>query len=95
MRDKRLIVVHRGGPLTKDQHRKLIEWARRCSGHVLPLLGNNVNKRLIAALDIAQEWIEGKATVGDARKAIKYTGRSVLAERQWQIEQLSPEIKAF
>jgi hypothetical protein len=50
---------------------------------------------LIAALDIAQEWIEGKATVGDARKAIKYTGRSVLAERQWQIEQLSPEIKAF
>jgi hypothetical protein len=139
MRDKRFVTVHRGGLLTKEQHRILIKWARRCSKHVLPLLGNNIDNSLIAALDIAEEWIEDKATVGDARKAsvdahavarqspdpvakaiarsvghavatahmadhsieaalyaqkaVKYLGKSVEAERQWQIEQLSPEIK--
>jgi len=69
MRDKRFVTVHRGGLLTKEQHRILIKWARRCSKHVLPLLGNNIDNSLIAALDIAEEWIEDKATVGDARKA--------------------------
>jgi len=69
MRDKRYIAVHRGGLLTKEQHRILIEWALKCSEHVIPLLGNNIDKRLIVALEIAQEWKENRASVGDARKA--------------------------
>jgi glycerol kinase len=139
MRDKSFIAVHHGGLLSKEKHRILIKWARECSKHVLPLLDNNINKRLIVALDIAEEWTEDKATVGNARKAsvdahavarqssnlvlraiarsighavatahmadhaigaalyarraIKYKGKSELVERQWQIEQLSPEIK--
>jgi hypothetical protein len=139
MRNKSFIAVHCGGLLTKEQHRILIKWARKCSEHVLPILGNNIDKRLISALDIAQEWTEDRATVSDARKvsvdahavarqsldpvakaiarsighavatahmadhsigaalyaqkAVKYLGKSVEAERKWQIEQLSPEIK--
>jgi hypothetical protein len=139
MRDKRFVRIHRGGLLTNGQHHKLIDWARKCSKHVLSLFNNNIDKRLIVALDIAQEWTEDKVTVAEAKKAsvdahavarqstdpvvraiarsighavatahmadhsvgaalyarraIKYAGKSVLAERQWQIEQLSPEIK--
>ena len=38
MRDKRFIALHRGGLLTKDNHHKLIRWARECSEHVLSLI---------------------------------------------------------
>jgi len=69
MRDKRVIVVHRGGLLTREQHQKIIKWARKCSEHILPFMGDNIDNRLIAALDIARKWEEGRATVGDARKA--------------------------
>jgi hypothetical protein len=139
MRDKRFIAFHRGGLLTQEQHRKLIKWARECSEHILPLSGKNVTDRLTDALFVAKEWEEGKATVGDARKAsviahavarefsdpvmialarsighavatahmadhsvgaalyarkaVKYSGKPVDAEHQWQIEQLPLEIK--
>jgi len=138
MRDKRFVAVHRGGPLTKDQHHQLIRWARKCSEHVLPLIGENIDQRLIHALSVAKEWEKEKATVGEARKAsvgahavaressnpiiiaiarsighavatahmadhslgaalyalkaVKNAGKSVEAERKWQIEQLSSEV---
>ncbi len=69
MRDKRFVAVHRGGPLTEDHHHQLIRWARKCSEHVLPLIDENIDKRLINALYVAKEWEEEKATVGEARKA--------------------------
>jgi hypothetical protein len=69
MRDKRFVAVHRGGPLTKEHHFHLIRWARNCSEHVLKLIPPDIDARLIHALQIAQEWEKGKATVGDARKA--------------------------
>ena len=69
MRDNRFVAVHRGGPLTKDQHHQLIRWARECSEHVLPLIGENIDKRLIYALYVAEKWEKEKATVGEARKA--------------------------
>ncbi len=69
MRDKRIVAVHRGGLLTKEQHLKIIEWARKCSEHVITLLGNNIDNRLITVLEIAQEWKENRASTGDARKA--------------------------
>ena len=69
MRDCRFVAEHRGGPLSKENHRMLIEWAVLCSAHVLPLLNEDIDIRLIEALRIAGEWANGNATVGQARKA--------------------------
>ena len=69
MRDNRFVAVHRGGPLTRDHHHQLIRWARECSEHILPLIGENIDKRLIHALYVAKEWEKEKVTVGEARKA--------------------------
>jgi len=69
MRDKRFVAEHRGGPLKKEQHYQLIEWACMCAEHVFPLLGEEVDERLKEALDVAKMWRQGTASVGDARKA--------------------------
>jgi hypothetical protein len=69
MRDKRFIAEHRGGPLKMEQHYQLIQWACDCAEHVLPLFGKQIDERLINALNVAQAWRQGKASVGDARKA--------------------------
>ena len=69
MRDKRFIAEHRGGPLKKEQHSQLISWACDCAEHVLRLFGEKIDGRLINALQVAREWKDGKASVGDARKA--------------------------
>lgn len=68
MRDKRFIGEHRGGPLTKAQHIKLILWACKCAENVLPLI-NSADVRLINAIEIAKEWARNNASVGDARTA--------------------------
>ena len=69
MRDKRFIAEHRGGPLKKEQHQQLINWACTCAEHVLPLFGKKIDERLTHALFIAREWEKGKASVGDAMRA--------------------------
>ena len=69
MRDRRFIAEHRGGPLKKEQHYQLIQWACDCAGNVLPLYGEIIDERLTNALHVANEWKCGNATVGDARKA--------------------------
>ncbi len=69
MRDKRFIAEHRGGPLKKEQHYQLITWACDCSEHVLYLFGEKIDERLKNALKVADEWKQGNASVGDARKA--------------------------
>jgi hypothetical protein len=69
MRDQRFVAVHRGGILTKENHYRLIRWARECSEHVLPLLRDKIDSRLIHALFVAEEWENGRATVGAARNA--------------------------
>jgi hypothetical protein len=69
MRDKRFIRDHRGGPLKKEQHYQLIKWACDCSEHVLYLFGEEIDERLIDALNMACRWRQGNASVGDARKA--------------------------
>ena len=63
------IAEHRGGPLTKANHRKLMRWARECSEHVLSLIGNNIDKRLLYALDVAEKWENDEITAGIAMKA--------------------------
>ncbi len=69
MRDRRFVAVHRGGPLTRVRHFQLMQWARDCAEHVLPLCGNTIDDRLTKALKVAKEWKKGKASVGDARQA--------------------------
>jgi len=69
MRDKRFIAEHRGGPLKKEQHRQLMNWACNCAAHVLPLLGEKPDDQLINALLIAKAWADGNAPVGEAMKA--------------------------
>jgi hypothetical protein len=69
MRDKRFVAVHRGGPLTKDHHHQLMIWARKCSEHILLLIDEKIDQRLMNALYIAKEWEKEKVTVGKARNA--------------------------
>jgi len=69
MRDKQFIVEHRGGLLTKKQHRQLTLWTCKCVENVLPLLAKTIDKRLTNAIQIAKEWTKDKASVGDARNA--------------------------
>lgn len=63
------IAEHRGGPLSMENHRRLIRWSRECSEHVLPLLGNEIDNRLTYALDTARTWENGNIPTGAAMKA--------------------------
>lgn len=69
MRDKLFIAEHRGGLLSKENHQKLIKWARKCSEHVLFLINKDIDKRLLHALLIAEEWGNGNVSAGQAMKA--------------------------
>jgi len=69
MRDKRFVAQHRGGILKKEQHYQLCKWACACSRRVLRLLAEHTDERLTKALEIAEQWSRGDATVGDARAA--------------------------
>jgi len=69
MRDRRFVAEHRGGPLKKEQHYQLIQWACECAEHVLHLYGKVVDQRLLNAIEVAKAWKQGRASVGDARKA--------------------------
>jgi hypothetical protein len=69
MRDKRFIAEHRGGPLTKEQHRQLILWACKCVENILPLFAKPIDKRLTNAIKIAKDWTKDIVSVGDARNA--------------------------
>jgi hypothetical protein len=63
------IAEHRGGSLTKDNHRKLIKWAIECSEHVLFLIEMEIDIRLLYALDVAKKWENGSIPTGVAIKA--------------------------
>ena len=63
------IAEHCGGPLTKENHHKLINWARLCAQHVLALNDKEIDKRLRYALDVAKKWENGNVPTGIAIKA--------------------------
>ncbi|PGK52024.1 hypothetical protein CN918_29995 [Priestia megaterium] len=69
MRDKRFVAKHRGGPLTIENHRGLIRWARECSIHVLPLIDEEIDVRLTHSLNVCKEWENGHVATGVAMKA--------------------------
>lgn len=63
------IAEHRGGPLSKENHHKLMKWARQCSEHVLFLVDQEIDDRLLFALEVSKKWEEGSMTTGVAMKA--------------------------
>lgn len=69
MRDKRFVAAHRGGPLTKEEHRALMLWAIACAGRVLPLYKGTGKNVLEEVLGTAKAWADGMATTGEAMKA--------------------------
>jgi hypothetical protein len=69
MRDKRFVAEHRGGTLTKDQHKQLILWACKCVENVMMQTLGIIDIRLTYAINIANEWAGENASVGEARKA--------------------------
>ncbi|MBD2752511.1 hypothetical protein IC230_06405 [Spirosoma sp. BT704] len=69
MRDRRFVAEHRGGPLGKQQQHDLLEWASACVKHVLDRIGEQSNQPLLDILKVGHAWKQGKASVGDARKA--------------------------
>ena len=70
MRDKRFVAVHRGGPLTKEKHRMLINWSVVCAEHLLTYFDEeSIDDRLYDALKVAKAWERGETCVGEARRA--------------------------
>ncbi len=69
MRDKRFIAKHRGGLLAMDQHKLLIKWSYLCVEHVLSLLGQLIDSRILNAISVAKEWEKGNVKTGVAMKA--------------------------
>jgi len=67
MRDRRFVAEHRGGPLKMEQHRKLMLWSIACVNRVLELYGLKPEERILRALRVGSAWVDGSASVGDAR----------------------------
>lgn len=63
------IAEHRGGPLTNENHRKLMKWAIECSEHVLFLIDKEIDGKLLYALDVAKQWENNTVSTGVAMKA--------------------------
>jgi hypothetical protein len=70
VRDRRFVAVHRGGPLSREDHRKLARWAARCALHMLDAVWTpKRDRRPYAAVQVALAWSEGRATTGEAMRA--------------------------
>lgn len=70
MRDRRFIAVHRGGLLSKDDHRALAAWAADVAETLLPHFEqDSTDHRPRMAIETARAWSRGEVTVGAAQKA--------------------------
>ena len=70
MRDRRFIAAHRGGPLSKEDHRRLAAWAAECVERLLPIFERtSPDPRPRAAVEGARAWARGEIPVGHAQKA--------------------------
>jgi hypothetical protein len=70
-RDKRFILIRRGGTMTDDTHRLLALWAADCAEHVLPVFEgvSPDDNRPHLAITAARAWANGEITVTQAKKA--------------------------
>jgi len=69
IRDKRLILIRRGGLLTEEHHKLIAIWAADCSSHVLNLFETEHpdDYRPRQAIELAYKWAKGLATVTEAK----------------------------
>lgn len=90
MRDLRFVAVHRGGPLSKEDHRRLAAWAADCAERLLPVFERtSPDPRPRAAIEVARAWARDEVPVGEAQKASvaahaaarEATGNAVAAAR--------------
>jgi len=63
------IAEHRGGPLSKENHRKINKWARECVAHILYIFEGDMDILLANALDDSQKWEWGVLPTATAIKA--------------------------
>lgn len=66
MRDIRFVAVHRGGELTIENHRKMMEWAIACFSRVLHMYYKELDEPLSEAIKVANDWKNGKCSTGAA-----------------------------
>jgi hypothetical protein len=81
VRDKRFILIRRGGTMTDDTHRLLALWAADCAEHVLPIFKavRHDDDRPRLAIEGSRAWANGEITVTQAKDA---TGASQDAARE-------------
>jgi hypothetical protein len=70
IRDKRFILIRRGGTLTDDIHRRLALWAAECAEHALPIFEavrfDDDRPRL--AIEASRAWANGEIKVTQSKK---------------------------
>lgn len=70
MRDRRFVAEHRGGPLCREDHIVLAQWAVECAEEAMPIFQKcSDDPRPSQALDVARAWIGGEVKTGVAMKA--------------------------
>jgi hypothetical protein len=71
IRDKRFILIRRGGTMTDDTHRLLALWAADCAEHALPVFeaARPGDDRPRLAIEAARAWAGGKIRVTPAKDA--------------------------
>jgi hypothetical protein len=70
MRDRRFVAEHRGGPLSREDHVRLAQWAVECAEEALPIFQkHSKDSRPALALEIARAWAKGEMKTGAAMKA--------------------------
>ena len=71
VRDPRLVTIRRGGTLSDPDHHLLALWAAACAEHVLELFesARPEDRRPRQAIEQARAWVQGEATMMQARAA--------------------------
>lgn len=69
MRDKRFVAEHRGGFLTRENHKLLIIWSCDCIERVLQLTDSNQDEKLLSIIETARKWARDEVKTGEAMKA--------------------------
>ncbi len=80
MRDRRFIIIQRGGLLSPSDHKALMRWALACTEHSISLVSHVCSAVQTEALRIAYAWIEEQASVYEAMQA----SRAVHAEAKME-----------
>jgi hypothetical protein len=64
------VAEHRGGPLSKQNHRLLALWAADCAEHILAAAWKDTgDERPWEAVRLARAWARGEISVGVAQRA--------------------------